>query len=79
MLLYDDESLVARRILSEIEYAAKKQPRIYHAVQKGLMDHIDGANTVGHGDGVPAGTGSGWGGGYMDAEQGNRGQLCFCA
>jgi hypothetical protein len=34
---------------------------------------------VGHGDGVPAGTGSGRGGGYMDAEQGNRGQLCFCA
>jgi hypothetical protein len=41
MLLDDDESLVARRILSEIEYAAKKHPRIYHAVQKGLMDHID--------------------------------------
>jgi hypothetical protein len=25
------------------------------------------------------GSGSGRGGGYMDTEQGNRGQLCFCA
>jgi hypothetical protein len=46
MLLDDDESVVARRILSEIEYAAKKHPRIYHAVQKGLKDHIDGVKAV---------------------------------
>jgi hypothetical protein len=46
MLLDDDESVVARRILSEIEYAAKKHPTIYHGVQKGLMD-LRGMNKYG--------------------------------
>jgi hypothetical protein len=50
MLLDDDESVVARRLLDEIQYAAAKHPMIYHAMQEGLLYHIDSACGVDNGD-----------------------------
>jgi hypothetical protein len=40
-LLHEDMSVVARRLLSDIEYAAQKHPILYHAVHEGLMERFD--------------------------------------